>query len=1102
MRSVSKFITIILVLLCATLTGHAAEEFFPEKSSVLLSEQEILLAEWQTRIMEQWQQPVLRPNTIAPTLDEFDFDDGTLQGWLLAGVFDDALNGPLTHNLTVAWDDDTNFPGLYQTDPADLNGCMALNVTNLSVANPHGKTLWGAFLTSPDLSGSADWRDSEGIVISSLDAFNFVSGHPRGASLAILVRDTDTSTDKLLALLPTFHPHYTNPALAATNGWARLPIPWSAFAGLPANYVVKFVSIVIMGEMTQTISGQFCIDEITPMEAQIAATRFDFDDGTAQGWTADGPYDPTGTALTSNFMASWVDDTNHPDAIGTDPLGDGNGAFALTSPTGPNVSNPNSETFWIMKLTSPDLSTNTAWQNATGFSVYATDGFTYRTGAPRYVNLFVQVYDHDQAKDRFFYSGTAQTIQHSSSGTLSATNGWKEYEFNWASGSFPTNATIKKVMFYVWGTFGSSFTGNFCIDKVYPLGGPILSVSPTELDFGTTETQLSFDISNIGTQNLTWTITGDPTKTWLTSVSPASAVNGATVEVQVDRAMMTGVTDQAVLTVNSNGGTATINVNIQKTTADLPEHWGFTENTGNNATIVLPVAAAPTIDGQPLHDGNYVGLFTAAGLCCGYAKWENVNLAITAWGDDTQTTEVDGFVPDEEVLYRAFSPSMGGVEAGQVTVAYSTGDGNFTPNDYMVLSQFNARTSEVRHYEYPMGWNSFSLNVLPPDPDPEIIFQPVLSHLELMKDGLGQSFIPEFSINTLGDIDPKKGYQMYWKSPVTFDVEGTPVDPIMPIDLVAGWNMIGYLPDTPMDVEVALGGIVTYLVLVKDIIGNTFIPEFGINTIGDMQPGQAYKLYTKAAVTLTYPAPTAGNTAPPVLSRRINEHFEFLDNTGDNAIVVIPGALSVPYTPNAPFDPGDEIGIFTSDGRCCGAAPWSGENLAITVWGDNSMTDSLDGFVANDTLRFRVWKAQANIEYPMTCEYVEGHPCVYKTDGFSVVSSVAVDLESAVTDIFSGRPPQQFHVSQNYPNPFNMETTIEFQLPKTAAISIKIFDIRGQQIMTFSQESIPAGVYQWQWNGYNQNHQEVASGIYYYSFKARTISGDHFTDIHKMTLIK
>ncbi|MCK5739200.1 BACON domain-containing protein, partial [bacterium] len=769
MRTVSKLVLTGLFLLFITTMGSTAEEFFPEKSNTPVSDQESILTEWVSILQNQWQQPIVQPNTAAAA-DEFNFDDGTLQGWLLAGVWDEALNGPLVHNLTAAWDDDTNYPGAYQTDPADLNGCMALNVTNLSVTNSHGKTFWGAFLTSPDLSGNQDWIDSEGIVLSSLDAFDFVNGHPRSASLAILVRDTDTGIDHLLALAPSFHPHYTNPALAATNGWAQLPIPWAAFAGLPTNYVVKYISIIILGEMSQSISGQFCLDDIAPIAPQIAKTFFDFDDATTQGWTADGPYDPSGTSLTSNFTNSWVDDTNHPNAVGTDPTGDDNGAFALTSSSGPNVSNPSSASFWIVKLTSPDLSTNTAWQNADGFSVFATDGFTYRSGSPRYVNFYVQVYDHDQARDRYFYSGTAQIIQHSSSGGLAGTNGWEDFSFNWAGGSFPPHATIKKVMVYVWGHFGSSFTGDFCIDKVQPLGGPILSVSPVELDFGITQTQLSFAISNIGNNDLTWNITSDVTKTWLTSISPTSGVNAATIEVQVDRESMAGLTDQTDLTVTSNGGTATVAVQIQKTAAVLPDNWAFTGNTGSNATIVLPTAANPTIDGESMHNGDYAGIFTAGGLCCGYAMWEGDNLAITAWGDDSQTTEIDGLVPDERIFYRAFSPAMGGTEAGHVTIAYSIGDGNYNANDYMVLRQFDAQTSEILPFDFPMGWGGFSMNVLPPDPDPEVVFQHVLSHLEIMKDGLGHSFIPEFGINNLGDIDPKKGYQMYWTSPVTFDV--------------------------------------------------------------------------------------------------------------------------------------------------------------------------------------------------------------------------------------------------------------------------------------------------------------------------------------------
>ncbi|NIR93333.1 MAG: hypothetical protein GWO08_06550, partial [Gammaproteobacteria bacterium] len=94
---------------------------------------------------------------------------------------------------------------------------------------------------------------------------------------------------------------------------------------------------------------------------------------------------------------------------------------------------------------------------------------------------------------------------------------------------------------------------------------PALLVTPTTLDFGTTQTSLTFQISNSGGGTLTWNVTENPAKPWITSVLPASGSDGATVTVNVDRAQLTGNNDTGTLVVSSNGGTQNITVLISRT---------------------------------------------------------------------------------------------------------------------------------------------------------------------------------------------------------------------------------------------------------------------------------------------------------------------------------------------------------------------------------------------------------------------------------------------------------------------------------------------------------------------------------------------------------
>ena len=74
---------------------------------------------------------------------------------------------------------------------------------------------------------------------------------------------------------------------------------------------------------------------------------------------------------------------------------------------------------------------------------------------------------------------------------------------------------------------------------------------------------------------------------------------------------------------------------------------------------------------------------------------------------------------------------------------------------------------------------------------------------------------------------------------------------------------------------------------------------------------------------------------------------------------------------------------------------------------------------------------------------------------------------------------QQFSVS-NFPNPFNPRTTINYHLPKSGHLTLKIFDLRGHCIRTLIDTPMPAGSGQVLWQGQNDQGAPVASGTYFY----------------------
>ena len=94
--------------------------------------------------------------------------------------------------------------------------------------------------------------------------------------------------------------------------------------------------------------------------------------------------------------------------------------------------------------------------------------------------------------------------------------------------------------------------------------------------------------------------------------------------------------------------------------------------------------------------------------------------------------------------------------------------------------------------------------------------------------------------------------------------------------------------------------------------------------------------------------------------------------------------------------------------------------------------------------------------------------------------------------------PDDYRLEQNYPNPFNPSTTIKFFLPIKDRISVKVFDVLGQEVRTLiNNEEHPSGVGQVVWDGKNNAGTPVTSGAYFYTLKF-----GNFEKTNKMMLLK
>jgi hypothetical protein len=101
-------------------------------------------------------------------------------------------------------------------------------------------------------------------------------------------------------------------------------------------------------------------------------------------------------------------------------------------------------------------------------------------------------------------------------------------------------------------------------------------------------------------------------------------------------------------------------------------------------------------------------------------------------------------------------------------------------------------------------------------------------------------------------------------------------------------------------------------------------------------------------------------------------------------------------------------------------------------------------------------------------------------------------LTNGVEETIGAVVPETYTLSQNYPNPFNPSTQIEFSLPKQSQVTLKVFNLLGQEVAMLVNGVLTAGSHRATFNASN-----LSSGVYFY-----TLNAGNFVSTHKMLLLK
>ncbi|MBT4096374.1 MAG: T9SS type A sorting domain-containing protein [Gemmatimonadetes bacterium] len=187
------------------------------------------------------------------------------------------------------------------------------------------------------------------------------------------------------------------------------------------------------------------------------------------------------------------------------------------------------------------------------------------------------------------------------------------------------------------------------------------------------------------------------------------------------------------------------------------------------------------------------------------------------------------------------------------------------------------------------------------------------------------------------------------------------------------------------------------------------------------------------------------------------------------------------YRPPEPLDPTrfDRITFAFHPGP----VDWSnGENFNIYIAG--TLVDLIDEGLVDPAVKD--WQL---VDIPLT-RFGRAAPIQEIALGGDFFGRIYVDdvrlrgasVRTAILEDESS--PSAFALAQSYPNPFNSETVIEYRIPATERVRLRIYNLSGQVVTDLVDEALAAGTYQTQWDARDATGHPVASGVYLYRLQA------------------
>jgi len=207
-------------------------------------------------------------------------------------------------------------------------------------------------------------------------------------------------------------------------------------------------------------------------------------------------------------------------------------------------------------------------------------------------------------------------------------------------------------------------------------------------------------------------------------------------------------------------------------------------------------------------------------------------------------------------------------------------------------------------------------------------------------------------------------------------------------------------------------------------------------------------------------------------------YYDPAQNTGNNMTIGLP-TTAWEVMPAI----GDEIAAYDESGRLIGSTSFTGDHIALTVWGDDLTTDAKDGLAIGEQVTFKLWNGDMNTESELVVTKWDAGSDVYTIDGISIASNIILSGDTSA---------DAYKLYQNVPNPFNGTTTIKFYIPENVEVTIGVYNMLGEYVAEVTNEIFNAGKHEVTFNA-----SDLGQGTY---FVRMTTEG--FTATKNMNIVK